>query len=164
MYVKVTTEDGKPVSSTNGFPVQLTGSKAQQKQVITLANALAITDTGIKFYYNGSWSGGAGAIANWNNYNRRMLFVLNSHDQSIDLSLISDMRGPGIYDFLFAGASNTQQKVTIPANGDFQPIMLTKADLPALDGIFADNVSMTLKASVAPTVGSITVKLVMWAE
>lgn len=35
MYVKVTTEDGNPVSGTNGLPVQLTGSIVTDKVAFT---------------------------------------------------------------------------------------------------------------------------------
>jgi len=39
MYVKVTTQDGNPVSSTNGFPVQLTGSNVIKGAVQNVTTA-----------------------------------------------------------------------------------------------------------------------------
>jgi len=49
MYVKVTTQDGNPVSSTNGFPVQLTGSSLQDDQALPVKQTGSIVTDKVAF-------------------------------------------------------------------------------------------------------------------
>lgn len=144
--------DGKAIDNQNPLPVQLTGSKANLKASQVIANAVALTDTTTQTV----------VVPNWNDYNHHALMVLNSHDQPVNIFIQSDLRGS--WDNLYVSPSKTIQQVTIPASGQFFPILITDADLISLRGIQAANVRIAYRATTAPTSGSITIKLIMWAE
>lgn len=153
-----------PVSQSNPKPTQLTGSKAEQQKTIILANNISIVDTATHYYDGSNWTAGAVSIPNWNDYDGHTLWVDNSHDQSVTVSFLIAMRASNSYDTANHGTTPTKQEVSIPANGTYQPILLTDSDLPVLGGITPYDMSMKFAFSTAPTTGSLTIALSMWAK
>jgi hypothetical protein len=166
MYVNLVDSNGNLITPANpistsivgslaNIPVVPTGDKTAQKStVIVLFNSLAIAD--ILYHWYGGGASGI-AIPDWNKYNHHSVYIRNTHDQAIDVSFAINTTGS-----TFNSVAATTK--SIAAGGTYVPVILTDADIRILKGIISRDVSVYVKAAVAPTTGAITVELQMWAE
>ncbi|OPZ08382.1 MAG: hypothetical protein BWZ07_03164 [Alphaproteobacteria bacterium ADurb.BinA280] len=152
---------------TDKLRVLPVGTKAGQMVMLTLAQAIALTDKAIHFYDGGSWAATTAAqaaeIPNWGNYNRHALVIVNSHDQDVAITLMSNARLASSYDAL-VGPTRVAQRVTGMKNGLYYPTAITAQDMALLNEILPGKITMTMAAAEVPTAGSINIQLAMWSE
>ena len=130
---------------------KITSKSLKPKTMRNLLKDFAIRDTTTQYV-----GGGFGVpMHEFNEYPNKILQINNSMDQDVRLSIISDQQ-------YYLGSTATPQQLTIPKNGTWSNILVTKDQLAVLGMLMPDRVIMTAKCTVAPTTGALTVKLVAW--
>ena len=165
-YWDVVEQEFKPLTGSDGAnDVRLTGSLTEYKEIL-LANSIAITDTNYHHYDGGNWDAQtaqqAKPIDDFNKYKYRRFLVINSLDQPLELELLHNLRDSRTYDNLGYGPDAEPQTVTLPNKGQYTPYVIDANIIPLLDGILGGNVTVRVRAKVAPTTGSFKLSIVMW--